>query len=87
MRKLFLWIMIYSKPLKNVDYPGDHDSEDEVESVDNDMARSMASKRVGVGTKSLLEQWRDSYENGDYYEDPYGDDMYEGQDIWISEWS
>ncbi|GKB51322.1 retrotransposon protein, putative, ty1-copia subclass, partial [Tanacetum coccineum] len=69
------------KPLKKVDYPGDHDSEDEVESVDNDMARSMASERVGFGTKSLLEQWRDSYENGDYDEDPYDDDMYEGQDL------
>ncbi|GKC97577.1 hypothetical protein Tco_1167852, partial [Tanacetum coccineum] len=44
------------KPLTNVDYPGDHDSEDELESVDNDMARSMASERVGFGTKSLLEQ-------------------------------
>ncbi|GKC61941.1 hypothetical protein Tco_1089539 [Tanacetum coccineum] len=36
------------KPLKKVDYPGDHDSEDDVESVDNDMARSMASERVGL---------------------------------------
>ncbi|GJX86660.1 ribonuclease H-like domain-containing protein [Tanacetum coccineum] len=45
-----------SKPLTNVDYPGDHDSEDELESVDNDMARSMTSERVGFGTKSLLEQ-------------------------------
>ncbi|GKA02864.1 reverse transcriptase domain-containing protein [Tanacetum coccineum] len=44
------------KPLKKVDYPGDHDSEDEVESVDNDMARSMASDGIGFGTKSLLEQ-------------------------------
>ncbi|GJY76374.1 hypothetical protein Tco_0481490 [Tanacetum coccineum] len=69
------------KPLKKVDYPGDHDSEDEVESVDNDMARSMALERVGFGTKSLLEQWKDSYENGDYDEDPYDDDMYEGQDF------
>ncbi|GKA03339.1 reverse transcriptase domain-containing protein [Tanacetum coccineum] len=43
------------KPLKKVDYAGDHDSEDEVELVDNDMARSMASERVGFGTKSLLE--------------------------------
>ncbi|GJW75377.1 ribonuclease H-like domain-containing protein [Tanacetum coccineum] len=34
------------KPLTKVDYPGDHDSEDEVESVDDDMARSMASERV-----------------------------------------
>ncbi|GKA35731.1 hypothetical protein Tco_0722222 [Tanacetum coccineum] len=70
-----------SKPLKKVDYPGDHDSKDEVESVDNDMACSMATERVGFGTNSLLEQWRDSYENGDYDEDPYDDDMYEGQDI------
>ncbi|GKA51709.1 retrotransposon protein, putative, ty1-copia subclass [Tanacetum coccineum] len=69
------------KPLKKVDYPGDHDSKDEVESVDNDMARSMASERVGFGTKSLLEQWRDSYENDDYDEDPYDDDVYEGQDL------
>ncbi|GJU46669.1 proteasome subunit alpha type-5 [Tanacetum coccineum] len=44
------------KPLKNVDYLGDHDSENEVESVDNDM-------------------------NDDYDEDPYNDDMYEGQDL------
>ncbi|GJR79575.1 hypothetical protein Tco_0150360 [Tanacetum coccineum] len=69
------------KPLKKVDYPGDHDSEDKVESVDNDMTRSMASEMVGFGTQSLLEQWRDSYENGDYDEDPYDNDMYEGQDL------
>ncbi|GJR85950.1 hypothetical protein Tco_0209961 [Tanacetum coccineum] len=69
------------KPLKKVDYSGDHDSEDEVELVDNDMTRSMASERVGFGTQSLLEQWRDSYENGDYDEDPYDDYMYEGQDL------
>ncbi|GJV08457.1 putative reverse transcriptase domain-containing protein, partial [Tanacetum coccineum] len=69
------------KPLNKVENPDDHDSEDEVESVDNDMARSMASKSVGFGIKSLLEQWMDSYENGDYDEDPYDDDMYEGQDI------
>nr|GEU70384.1 hypothetical protein [Tanacetum cinerariifolium] len=47
-------------PLKNVEYPDDYDSEDEVASVDNDMAHFMASKRVGFGTQSLLEQWRDS---------------------------
>ncbi|GKF80262.1 hypothetical protein Tco_0238864, partial [Tanacetum coccineum] len=68
------------KPLKKVDYPGDYNSEDEVESVDNDMACSMASESIGFGTKSLLEQWRDTHENGDYDEDPYVDDMYEGQD-------
>ncbi|GJZ05899.1 hypothetical protein Tco_0539692 [Tanacetum coccineum] len=47
------------KPLKKVDYLGDHDSEDEVESVDNDMTRSMALERVSFGAKSLLEQWSD----------------------------
>ncbi|GJX54993.1 retrotransposon protein, putative, ty1-copia subclass [Tanacetum coccineum] len=68
-------------PLKKVEYPGDHDSEDEVALVDNDMARDLASERTGFGTQSLLEQWRDSYGNGDYDEDPYDDDMYEGQDL------
>ncbi|GKB75171.1 retrotransposon protein, putative, ty1-copia subclass [Tanacetum coccineum] len=68
-------------PLKKVEYPCDHDSEDDVASVDNDMARDMASERTGFGTQSFLEQWRDSYGNGDYDEDPYDDDMYEGQDL------
>nr|GEV13155.1 RNA-directed DNA polymerase, eukaryota, reverse transcriptase zinc-binding domain protein [Tanacetum cinerariifolium] len=68
-------------PLKMLEYPDDYDSEDEVALVDNDMARSMASERVGFGTQSLLEQWRDSYGNDDYDEDPYDDDMYEGQDL------
>ncbi|GJZ55001.1 CEN-like protein 2, partial [Tanacetum coccineum] len=62
-------------------YPGDHDSEDEVASVDNDMARSMDSERVGFGTQSLFEQWRDSYRNGSYDDDPYDDDMYKGHDL------
>nr|GEW13930.1 hypothetical protein [Tanacetum cinerariifolium] len=61
------------------EFPGEYDSEDEVASVDNDMARSMASKRVGFSTQSLLEQWRDSYGNGDYDDDPYDVDMYESQ--------
>ncbi|GJR27163.1 RNA-directed DNA polymerase, eukaryota, reverse transcriptase zinc-binding domain protein [Tanacetum coccineum] len=43
-------------PLKKVEYPGDHDSEDEIASVDNDMARDLASERTGFGTQSLLEQ-------------------------------
>ncbi|GJX80082.1 RNA-directed DNA polymerase, eukaryota, reverse transcriptase zinc-binding domain protein [Tanacetum coccineum] len=68
-------------PLKKVEYPDDYDSKDKVASVDNDMAHSMASERVGFGSQSLLEQWRDSYSNGDYDEDPYDDDMYEGQDL------
>ncbi|GJW17499.1 hypothetical protein Tco_0024935, partial [Tanacetum coccineum] len=68
-------------PLKKVEYPGDHDSEDEVASVDNDKTRSIASKRVGFGTQSLLEKYMDSYGNGDYDDGPYDDDMYEGQDL------
>ncbi|GKD54325.1 hypothetical protein Tco_1287712, partial [Tanacetum coccineum] len=38
-------------------------------------------RKGGFGTQSLLEQWRDSYGNGDYDVDPYDDDMYEGQDL------
>ncbi|GJW52364.1 retrotransposon protein, putative, ty1-copia subclass [Tanacetum coccineum] len=68
-------------PLKKVESPGEYDSEDEVASVDNDMACSLSFERVGFGTQSLLEQWRDSYGNGDYDEDPYDDDMYKGQDL------
>ncbi|PWA80509.1 zinc knuckle CX2CX4HX4C [Artemisia annua] len=55
----------------------------------------LVTGKVGFGTKSLLEQWRDSYVNGDYDEDTYDDNMYEGEDtpdkfkiyaiIWISE--
>ncbi|GJU49722.1 hypothetical protein Tco_0845473 [Tanacetum coccineum] len=67
-------------PLKRVEFPGENDSEDEVASVDNDMARSMAYER-GFGTQILMEQWRDSYGNSDYDDDPYDDDMYEGQDL------
>ncbi|GJU58641.1 pyruvate, phosphate dikinase, chloroplastic [Tanacetum coccineum] len=33
-------------PLKKVEYSGDHDSEDEVASVDNDMARDLAFERT-----------------------------------------
>nr|GEV55973.1 hypothetical protein [Tanacetum cinerariifolium] len=69
------------KPLKRVEYLGDHDSDDEVYSVDNDMAHDMVTKMVGFGTQSLLEKKKNSYENGDYDEDPYNDDIYEGQDI------
>ncbi|GKC47658.1 retrotransposon protein, putative, ty1-copia subclass [Tanacetum coccineum] len=60
---------------------GEYDSENEVAFVDNDMARSMTYERVGFSTQSLLEQWRDSYGNGDYDDGPYDDDMYEGQDL------
>ncbi|GJU35165.1 hypothetical protein Tco_1183519 [Tanacetum coccineum] len=69
------------KPLRKVDSLGGHDSDDEVASVDNDMTNCLDSKKVGYGTNSLLEQWKESYENDDYDFDPYDDDMYEGQNI------
>nr|GEY76381.1 hypothetical protein [Tanacetum cinerariifolium] len=44
------------KPLTNVNYPVDHDSEDEVKSVDNDLARSMASERgMSSYARAMLE--------------------------------
>nr|GEU32095.1 hypothetical protein [Tanacetum cinerariifolium] len=67
-------------PINKVEFLGDDDNEDEVASVDNDMARSISYER-GYGTQSLLEHWRDSYGNDDYDDDPYDDDMYEGQDL------
>ncbi|GKC02950.1 hypothetical protein Tco_0994560 [Tanacetum coccineum] len=68
------------KPLENIDYTGDRDSEDEVEPVDNEIASFLASKPSGVsyGTNSLLEQWRETYRNNNYDYDPYDDNMYEG---------
>nr|GEU77589.1 hypothetical protein [Tanacetum cinerariifolium] len=69
------------KPLTKVDSSGDYDSKNEVASVENNMANFLASKKVGYGTNSLLEQWKETHENGDYDFDPCDDDMYEGQDI------
>nr|GEY43224.1 hypothetical protein [Tanacetum cinerariifolium] len=68
-------------PLKKVEYPGYHDSKDEVALVDNDLNLSLVSERTRFSTQSLLEQWRNSYGNGDYDEDMYDDDMYEGHDL------
>ncbi|GJR92406.1 hypothetical protein Tco_0264580 [Tanacetum coccineum] len=45
-----------SNPIKKIEYSSDHDSKDEVASVDNDMARYLASERIGFGMQSLLEQ-------------------------------
>ncbi|GKB83338.1 hypothetical protein Tco_0950233 [Tanacetum coccineum] len=66
------------KPLKRVGYPGDHDSDDEVVSVDNDMTCFQSLERVRFGTNSLLEQWTYTYENVDYEYDTYDDDTHEG---------
>ncbi|GJV83329.1 hypothetical protein Tco_1523227 [Tanacetum coccineum] len=68
------------KPLEKVFSSGDYDSEDEVASVDHEMA-SFFAKKDRYGTQSLLEQWKESYENGDFEYDPYDDDMYEGQEL------
>ncbi|GJS79847.1 hypothetical protein Tco_0729728 [Tanacetum coccineum] len=65
------------KPFKKVASSCEYDSEDEVASVDNEMANFLA-KKDGYGTQSLLEQWTKSYENADYGYDSYDDDMYEG---------
>nr|GEW58504.1 hypothetical protein [Tanacetum cinerariifolium] len=68
------------KHLENVAYSGDYDSEDEVASVDNEMA-SFLTKKDGYDTNSLLEQRKESYTKDDYEYDIYDVDMYEGQDI------
>ncbi|GKE16151.1 hypothetical protein Tco_1423728 [Tanacetum coccineum] len=47
----------------------------------DDQGVPVKKEKGGFGTTSLLEQRRDSYENGDYDYDPYDDDMYEGQKI------
>ncbi|GJW24292.1 reverse transcriptase domain-containing protein [Tanacetum coccineum] len=65
----------------NVGSSSDHDNEDEVETVNNEMTSFLASKRVGYGINSLLEQWKKTYENADYNNDLYDDDMYEGKKI------
>ncbi|GJZ22672.1 retrotransposon protein, putative, ty1-copia subclass [Tanacetum coccineum] len=49
-----------------------------VDNAGNPLKKVELPERVGFGTQSLREQWRDSYGNGDYDEDPYDDDMYEG---------
>nr|GEU61981.1 hypothetical protein [Tanacetum cinerariifolium] len=70
-------------PLEKIDYIGVHDSDDEFEPIDNEMASFLASKPLGVGcgTNILLEKWRKTYENINYDYDPYDDDMYECQKI------
>ncbi|GKC23261.1 hypothetical protein Tco_1025411 [Tanacetum coccineum] len=73
-------------PLEKVASLCDYDREDEIASVDNDMANFLVKRMAMVSYDmanfpSMLEQWMESYVNGDYGYDPYDDDMYEGQDI------
>ncbi|GJS42136.1 hypothetical protein Tco_0567179 [Tanacetum coccineum] len=69
---------------KKVDSRAKSDSDNEVEEVFNKTAGFMASTSLnndngsGYGTKSLLEQWRETTLDYDY--NPY-DDVYEGHDI------
>ncbi|GKD89363.1 hypothetical protein Tco_1364870 [Tanacetum coccineum] len=74
------------KPSEKVAYLGDHDSENEVELVDNKMTSFLASERVGYvyrenpfknsgcggGQKSLYEKWKE-----DHYEDSYDKDEFD----------
>ncbi|GJX23711.1 hypothetical protein Tco_0228156 [Tanacetum coccineum] len=46
------------KPLKKVVHSSDHDSEDEVASIDNDMENYLASNKDGYGNNNLLEHRR-----------------------------
>ncbi|GKD18363.1 hypothetical protein Tco_1207521 [Tanacetum coccineum] len=66
--------------VEKVDSSRDYDSEDEVASVENEIA-SFLAKKDGYGTNSLLEQWKDPYKNANYDYEPYDDDMYEGQEV------
>nr|GEV20885.1 hypothetical protein [Tanacetum cinerariifolium] len=50
---------IAGNPLKKVECPGDYDSEDEVASVDNGMARYMASKREAIIMKEYYSALQD----------------------------
>ncbi|GJR21451.1 reverse transcriptase domain-containing protein [Tanacetum coccineum] len=74
------------KPLKKVDPPVNSDSESEVEEVFNEIAGFMASTRLksssksGYGTKTLLEQWRETKVDDDY--DSYDEDLYDGYDMY-----
>ncbi|GJT56883.1 reverse transcriptase domain-containing protein [Tanacetum coccineum] len=45
-----MWDLV-GKPLENIYYSGDHDSEDEVKPDDNEMSSFLASKKVGYGRK------------------------------------
>nr|GEW33677.1 hypothetical protein [Tanacetum cinerariifolium] len=77
-------ILVYDdgKPLKKVDYLVNADSDSEVEEVFNETAGFMASRSSkvdnhsksgsGVESKSMYEQWRDTY-----VEDRYNDDNFD----------
>ncbi|GJY20645.1 reverse transcriptase domain-containing protein [Tanacetum coccineum] len=55
---------------------------DEKITLVDDEGKPLKKERVDYGNNSLLEQWREIYENADYDYDPYDDDMYAGQEIY-----
>nr|GEX29089.1 putative ribonuclease H-like domain-containing protein [Tanacetum cinerariifolium] len=57
-------------------------TDSEVEVVFDETAKGYGKdgSNKGYGTNSLLEQWRDSYQDHDDY-DPYDDDMYKNHDL------
>ncbi|GJS59687.1 hypothetical protein Tco_0654471 [Tanacetum coccineum] len=73
------------KPLKNVESSVNSDSESEVKEVFNETADFMTSTSLksggesGYGTKSLLEQWRETKVDNDY--EPYDEDLYDRYDM------
>ncbi|GKA06977.1 hypothetical protein Tco_0686201 [Tanacetum coccineum] len=73
------------KPLKKVNSPVNSDNDSEVEEVFIETTGFIEStslnsgSRIRFGTKSLLEQWRETKMDDDY--DPYHDDMYIGYDM------
>nr|GEV55851.1 hypothetical protein [Tanacetum cinerariifolium] len=67
-------------PLKKVEYPDDYDSEDEVASVDNDMARSMVAEMIGFGTQSFWNNERIRMENMSIVAEKRGNGTIKGKD-------
>nr|GEW11526.1 hypothetical protein [Tanacetum cinerariifolium] len=57
-----------------------HDLSEHLQSICVDLDIIVHGSDKGYGTNSLMEQWRDSYPDNDYY-DPYDDDMYENHDL------
>nr|GEU60407.1 hypothetical protein [Tanacetum cinerariifolium] len=54
------------KRLENIDYPGDHDSDDEVKLVDNEMTSFLASKMVGYGKNRAFPAVKNENQFNDY---------------------
>nr|GEX88977.1 hypothetical protein [Tanacetum cinerariifolium] len=88
-RQLLDWKLMFvdddGNPLYKADSKGVANSNSEVEEVYNETASFMDStylKRCsesGYVTNSLLEQWKETKRDNDYY--PYDDDLYERHDM------